>query len=123
MTEQTTQDVPGEDMPMAPQHDQPAPILISDQAGTLYELPTAALASYQVDDERLAALAAAHRADDPEVQGYCQVGYTVQSGDSLWQIARRVYGDGRYWTLLYRANADQIGNPNLIYPGQHLRIL
>lgn len=63
--------------------------------------------------------------DDADVQGYhyaCYGGYTVQPGDSLWQIASRVYGDGRYWVLLYQANADRIGNPNLIYPGQHLRL-
>jgi nucleoid-associated protein YgaU len=60
--------------------------------------------------------------DDADVQGYHYSGYTVQPGDSLWQIARRVYGDGRYWVLLYQANADRIGNPNLIYPGQHLRL-
>ena len=59
--------------------------------------------------------------DDTDVQGY-HYGYTVQPGDSLWQIARRTYGDGRYWVLLYQANADRIANPNLIYPGQHLRL-
>ena len=60
--------------------------------------------------------------DDADVQGYHSAGYTVQPGDSLWQIARRAYGDGRYWVLLYQANADRIANPNLIYPGQHLRL-
>jgi nucleoid-associated protein YgaU len=60
--------------------------------------------------------------DEADVQGYSYGSYTVQPGDSLWQIARRLYGDGRYWVLLYQANADRIGNPNLIFPGQHLRI-
>jgi nucleoid-associated protein YgaU len=42
----------------------------------------------------------------------------VTRGDSLWAIAQRVYGNGSYWPLIYAANAGQIANPNLIYPGQ-----
>jgi len=42
----------------------------------------------------------------------------VQPGNSLWRIARRAYGEGVFYTLLYTANADQIRDPNLIYPGQ-----
>ncbi|MGQ9368612.1 LysM peptidoglycan-binding domain-containing protein [Azospirillum sp. ST 5-10] len=42
----------------------------------------------------------------------------VQPGNSLWRIARRTYGDGFQYTLIYRANSDQIRNPDLIYPGQ-----
>jgi nucleoid-associated protein YgaU len=42
----------------------------------------------------------------------------VQPGNSLWRIARRVYGQGLRYTLIYQANGDQIRNPDLIYPGQ-----
>ena len=49
-------------------------------------------------------------------------GYVVRPGDSLSAIALRVYGDARLWPALYAANADQIGNPNLIYAGQALRL-
>ncbi len=42
----------------------------------------------------------------------------VQPGNSLWRIARRVYGTGMKFTVIYEANADQIRNPDLIYPGQ-----
>lgn len=42
----------------------------------------------------------------------------VQPGNSLWRIARRVYGGGIHYTVIYRANADQIRDPDLIYPGQ-----
>jgi nucleoid-associated protein YgaU len=48
--------------------------------------------------------------------------YQVQSGDSLWSIAQRVYGDGRMWRSLYFQNSDHIFNPNLIYAGQVIRI-
>ena len=42
----------------------------------------------------------------------------VQPGNSLWRIARRVYGGGIRYTLIFEANLDQIRDPDLIYPGQ-----
>lgn len=42
----------------------------------------------------------------------------VQPGNSLWRIARRVYGEGLRYTVIYQANNQQIRNPDLIYPGQ-----
>lgn len=42
----------------------------------------------------------------------------VQPGNSLWRIARRAYGRGAQYTIIYAANAAQIRNPDLIYPGQ-----
>ncbi|HEY9426284.1 MAG TPA: LysM peptidoglycan-binding domain-containing protein [Gemmatimonadaceae bacterium] len=48
--------------------------------------------------------------------------YTVVSGDSLSKISRRLYGDATKWKRIYEANTDQIKNPDLIYPGQVLKI-
>lgn len=49
--------------------------------------------------------------------------YTVKKGDCLWKIAAQFYGSGSRWAELYNANRSVIGgNPNLIYPGQVLRI-
>lgn len=42
----------------------------------------------------------------------------VQPGNSLWRIARRVYGDGFSYTQIFQANESQIVDPDLIYPGQ-----
>ena len=42
----------------------------------------------------------------------------VQPGNSLWRIARRLYGQGIRYTMIFSANQDQIRNPALIYPGQ-----
>lgn len=42
----------------------------------------------------------------------------VQPGNSLWRIARRVYGDGLSYTQIFQANDSQITDPDLIYPGQ-----
>ena len=44
----------------------------------------------------------------------------VQPGNSLWRIARRIYGQGVQYTVIYEANTDQIRDPDLIYPGQVL---
>ena len=46
----------------------------------------------------------------------------VQPGNSLWRIARRVYGEGVQYTIIYSANKQQIGNPDLIYPGQVFQV-
>jgi len=42
----------------------------------------------------------------------------VQPGNSLWRIARRVYGRGTRYTVIYEANRKSIRDPDLIYPGQ-----
>ncbi len=39
-------------------------------------------------------------------------------GDSLWRISRVTYGAGMRYAVVYKANRDQIRNPNRIYPGQ-----
>jgi nucleoid-associated protein YgaU len=43
---------------------------------------------------------------------------TVTRGDSLWRISRSAYGVGTRYAIIYRANREQIRNPNLIRPGQ-----
>ncbi len=48
--------------------------------------------------------------------------YTIQSGDSLSKIAKEVYGDASKWQTLFEANREVIENPDLIYPGQQIRI-
>lgn len=48
--------------------------------------------------------------------------YTVKKGDCLWNIAKKIYGDGSKYTAIYEANKDKITNPNLIYPEQVLII-
>ncbi len=42
----------------------------------------------------------------------------IRRGDNLWRISRRHYGRGIRYTTIYRANTDQIRDPNWIYPGQ-----
>ena len=49
--------------------------------------------------------------------------YTVKKGDSLFKIAKKIYGDGSKQKKIYNANKNIIGsNPNKIYAGQVLKI-
>jgi nucleoid-associated protein YgaU len=48
--------------------------------------------------------------------------YTVESGDTLWKIADEHYGDGSKYPTIFEANTPMLKNPDLIYPGQVLRI-
>jgi nucleoid-associated protein YgaU len=42
----------------------------------------------------------------------------IRKGDTLWQIARRVYGRGVTFSTIYNANIGQITDPDRIFPGQ-----
>ena len=42
----------------------------------------------------------------------------VEPGNSLWRIARRTYGSGFQYTVIYEANKEQIIDEDLIFPGQ-----
>lgn len=52
--------------------------------------------------------------------GFAQ--YTVAAGDSLSSIAQQFYGDPALYPRLFEANRNQLNDPNLIFPGQVLRI-
>ncbi|MGB5848579.1 MAG: LysM peptidoglycan-binding domain-containing protein [Ignavibacteriaceae bacterium] len=50
--------------------------------------------------------------------------YKVVRGDHLWGIAKKKehYGNGFAWPIIYKANRDQIKNPDLIYPDQVFKV-
>ncbi|WP_242111769.1 LysM peptidoglycan-binding domain-containing protein [Luteimonas aquatica] len=48
--------------------------------------------------------------------------YTVQKGDTLSHIAKQFYGKASAWHQIFEANSDQIKDPDLIKPGQVLKI-
>jgi len=48
------------------------------------------------------------------------VEHTVAEGEHLWKIAQRYYNDGYKWVKI--AQANNLSNPNFIYPGQKLTI-
>ena len=46
----------------------------------------------------------------------------VKDGESLWTIAKDVYGSGARWMDLFDANRDQLANANQLKPGMVLRV-
>ena len=48
--------------------------------------------------------------------------YTVKRGDNLSAIAKNKLGSASKWKEIYNLNKDIIKNPNVIYPGQQIKI-
>jgi nucleoid-associated protein YgaU len=48
--------------------------------------------------------------------------YIIKSGDTLSAIAQKFYGKGSEYPRIFEANREIIKNPDLIYPGQKIRI-
>jgi nucleoid-associated protein YgaU len=48
--------------------------------------------------------------------------YVVVAGDNLSKISKKFYGDANQWKRIFEANRDQIKNPDLIRPGQKLKV-
>ena len=48
--------------------------------------------------------------------------YTVKKGDYLSKIAKEVYADASKYNVIFEANKPMLKDPDLIYPGQVLRI-
>ena len=46
--------------------------------------------------------------------------YQIQSGDSLWNLAKHRYGDPLLWPLIYRANLDRLRHPDRLSTGLQL---
>jgi hypothetical protein len=48
--------------------------------------------------------------------------YTVKAGDTLSKIAKQHLGDANAYMRIYELNRDQLSNPDLIKPGQVLKL-
>ena len=73
------------------------------------------LANAQIDGEPMPMMEEAP--PEPEFQFY-----TIVSGDTLWKIASKYYGNGAKWETLFEANRDVIDDPSTVRPGTVLRI-
>jgi len=49
--------------------------------------------------------------------------YVIQKGDTLWAISKKYLGDGSKYTRIFEDNREVIKDPDLIYPGQKIRIV
>lgn len=61
---------------------------------------------------------------DAWVEAPTEITYTVVKGDCLWNIAKKkdIYDNAFAWPNIYKANRDEIKNPNLIFPKQNFKI-
>ena len=48
--------------------------------------------------------------------------YVIQAGDSLWNIAKREYGNGMQWKRIYEFNKDVIADPDRPRKGTKIKI-
>jgi len=58
------------------------------------------------------------KVEDKSVYAY----HTVKSGESLSKIAKHYYKDPMKYNAIFEANKDILKNPDLIHPGQELKI-
>lgn len=58
----------------------------------------------------------------PAREGAQGATYTVQSGDTLSKIAKAQLGDANAYMAIFDANRDQLDDPDMIKPGQVLKI-
>jgi nucleoid-associated protein YgaU len=111
--------------------DQPAGDATADPQGSWTLSPSAAITPgphrLRVDqlDARGAVVARIELPFQREQLAAAQLGpgrVQVQPGENLWRIARRTYGNGVRYTVIYQANQAQIRDPRKIYPGQVLTV-
>ena len=96
------------------------------------ELKAAAVELAELKQSRICALpemeAKVMRADkmlaDLMMRAPDEITYEVVKGDHLWGIASKpeTYDDPYMWPRIYRANRDQISDPDVIFPKQSLRV-
>lgn len=93
---------------------------VGSRAAVKFEVPQTGVANGQPRRVVAAAGAAAFSAAaaSPAVAASGIATAIVSRGDSLWRISRLTYGAGMRYAVVYKANRNQIRNPDLIYPGQ-----
>ena len=80
------------------------------------------------NSETVPARGPSDRADFSNVQGRADTvsagarTWTVKQGETLSHIAQQAYGKASRWHAIFDANRDQLDDPDLIRPGQVLKI-
>lgn len=62
------------------------------------------------------------RGSADEGTGWSSRTYTVEKGDTLSAIAKKMYGEAGKYPQIFEANKPMLKDPDKIYPGQVLRI-
>jgi nucleoid-associated protein YgaU len=100
--------------------------LIAEQGDKLQLTGTAA---YQLAKDELWNAIKRHTGWQDEIEADIKVAntdlhgqYTVKGGDSLSRIAKYIYGDASAFTKIFEANRDILKTPDVIHPGQVLKI-
>ena len=75
-----------------------------------------------VNGDQLVTLQQIAESNTREEEVFEPVFYTIKKGDTLWGIAQDFYKDGSKYPLIVEANIEVIKDPDLIYPGQAIRI-
>jgi polar amino acid transport system substrate-binding protein len=71
----------------------------------------------------IAAAVAGLLRSDPAGAQTCGADYTIKEGETLAQIAARVYGNPAQWTVIFYANQDRLGdNVSMLVPGLSVRL-
>jgi nucleoid-associated protein YgaU len=116
--------VPAAPKPIAEEasHDTPPPPSLANDAAVASTTPSASIAP-QAAPQAPPQQASAERPLSPPSNSAHAIVRTIDTkrvvpGDSLWAISAHIYGNGLRYTQIYAANASQIRNPRLIYPGQ-----
>ena len=95
-------------------------LLACVMAGLLFLSPSPALIVSGAAETAQAPAASDKKA--PTADAATETTYKVSSGDTLWKIADKFYGDGEKWKVIYEANKDKLSSPGTIVPGQELVI-
>jgi nucleoid-associated protein YgaU len=88
------------------------PAAAPDVPAPVTQVPVVAAPAPTTPDEPIAT-ATTSKPDGPKT-----LHIVVQSGNSLWNLSRDLYGQGQDYPVIYDANRELIRDPNLIYPGQ-----
>lgn len=87
-----------------------------EASGPAPDQPVAETKTEEVTTAAAATTETAVKATEPDKKRSGKV--VIQPGNNLWKLSRVIYGRGINFTVIYKANKDQIRNPNRIYPGQ-----
>lgn len=76
-----------------------------------------------VRESRVAQEAPSARAQEIQTSvAFSEKKYKVTKGDSLYDIAKKVYGDGNQWKKIFDANRDKLRDPGMLSDGMELKL-